>query len=128
MADYDFACKKCGKEKRDVVIPISYYDELRPKCCGEIMPQVITRAPIVHWVGLPFKNQAFKTVSAPMGQNEVITSERQHREYLKKHDLVVAETPPPSFNEIQKERAEVAKSIEAITPTDAQDDGRHTIL
>ena len=117
MAVYDFKCGFCGDVRKDVVLPMTHTQNDRPACCGFRMDVFITAAPMVHWKHYEFENGGFKTISAKRGENEVITTHRQHENYLKKHDLRVAEAPPPTVEQDARTRAEIQASIDAITPS-----------
>jgi hypothetical protein len=76
----------------------------------------ITQAPMVHWndpVIEPFR--AIATKDRP-----VITSTKQNREYMARHDLVDANEvveAVPTHIEQEETHKEVLESIAAITPT-----------
>lgn len=114
MPTYDFKCKKCESVTEDVLLRITHTHADKPQCCGEPMGYHITSAPLVHWIDpviAPFKHVAVKS-------DEVITTTRQNREFMKRHDLVdVNDVKPPSHEENQKTLQEINKSIEKITPT-----------
>lgn len=118
MAIYDFKCGKCQRLKVDVVMPISHRSSERPMCCDQLMNYYITSVPMVMWkdpIIEPFKPVA--TANAP-----VITTTRQHRDYMKRNDLVDANElfTPPTREEEMAAVAEAQESIAAITPTAEQ--------
>jgi hypothetical protein len=82
------------------------------------MNYYITSVPMVMWkdpIIEPFKPVA--TANAP-----VITTTRQHRDYMKRNDLVDANElfTPPTREEEMAAVAEAQESIAAITPTAEQ--------
>ena len=121
MPNYDFKCKGCGKLKLDVHLPIAHMPIDLPKCCDGHMEYFITSAPMVHWKDYDLPDGGFKSVATP--GREVITSMKQKREYMKRNDLLDANdiVKPPTADEERKTRAEVQASIDAITPTKAQE-------
>lgn len=120
MAIYDFKCKECDHVEENVIMPITHHSNDRPVCCGTLMEYYITSVPMVMWTDPiiePFKPIATK--DAP-----VINSMRQHREYMKRNDLVDANDlyAPPTHTEQQRAREEAKESIDAITPTAEQNE------
>jgi hypothetical protein len=122
MPTYDFKCRKCGQIDENIIMPITHQREDLPWHCGERMSYHITQAPMVSWtdpVIEPFRNPA----AARGDKDAVITSMKQRREFMEKHDLVDAnDLPPPSQAEVEKTRAEIEESVAAITPTKEQTD------
>ena len=45
MPTYDFKCKKCSAERKNVLLRITHDDADRPHCCGEVMQQHFTVPP-----------------------------------------------------------------------------------
>ena len=118
MPRYDFKCHECDKVSRDVILPITHRDGDRPECCGEDMWYYITSPPQVLWkdpIIDPFRPVA--TPNAP-----VISSMREHREYMARNDLVDANDlyAPPTASEERVIQAEAQESIDAISPTAEQ--------
>lgn len=115
MPTYDFKCRECGEERLNVLLRITHDDADKPHCCGEPMAHHITTVPMVHWADPiiePFRAVATKDMP-------VITTSRQNREYMKRHDLVDANevAKPPTQEEYEKTKKEIDDSIKAITPT-----------
>lgn len=110
MAVYDFKCGFCGNIKQDVVLPMTHVEADRPACCGFHMATYITTPPMVHWKDYDVNYKPISVKNA-----EPITSRKQEREFLKRHDLVHADFTPPTPSEEAKERAAAQKSIEAIS-------------
>ena len=87
----------------------------KPQCCDEAMNYHITTPPLVHWVDPviePFR--AIATKDMP-----VITTTKQNREYMARHDLLDANEvieKVPSHEEQKETHAKVMESIDAITP------------
>ena len=118
MARYDFKCPTCESMEIDVYLPMMHERSERPHCCGKPMETYISVPPMVHWKHYEFEGGGFQTISAKRGQNEVITTHKQHENFLKKHDLVVAEdVKPPTHEEEVATRAAAKASIDAITPS-----------
>jgi len=120
MPRYDFKCKKCQKIKVDVILPITHVETDRPKCCGEISSVHISVPPMVHWVDPmiePFR--AIATKDRP-----VITTAKQNREYMARHDLVdaneVVGKPPSKAEQMQYHNDVVLPSIKNVSATDRQ--------
>jgi hypothetical protein len=70
----------------DKVLSIMHTEQDRPMCCGQHMKTHISVPPMIHWVDPiiePFKHVAVQS-------DEVITSKRQNKEFMKRHDLVYA--------------------------------------
>jgi hypothetical protein len=113
MPTYDFKCKKCSKEIKNVLLRITHDEADRPCCCGETMGQHFTVPPMVHWVDPQI--EPFRAVGIP-GQ-PVVTSTKQNRELMARHDLVDANDikPPTHQDDIDNQKA-VEESIKAITP------------
>ena len=87
-------------------------------CCDNLMNYYITSAPMVMWkdpIIEPFKPVA--TANAP-----VISTMRQHRDYMDRNDLVDANElyTPPTHEDQMATNAEAQASIDAITPTAEQ--------
>jgi hypothetical protein len=118
MAIYDFKCDKCGMHRIDVTLPITHKSEDIPKCCGMTMGYFITSAPMVHWKDPQI--QPFKPVATPNAP--VIHSMREHREYMKRNDLIDANElyVPPTRSEEITEVKKMMESIDAITPNAEQ--------
>lgn len=110
MAVYDFKCGFCGDIKEDVILPMTHVREDRPACCGFFMETYITTAPTIHW-----KDYDVNYTPVSVKNAEPITSRRQEREFMKRHDLVHADFTPPSPEEDAAKIAEIKKSIEAIS-------------
>lgn len=115
MATYDFICEECGNLKENVIIRMSEYDEKRPDCCGEIMPQYITSPPSVYW-----KDPQMDPINMPMVKgNPVVRNAKERRELMKRHDLVDAsDLPPPTREENAATVAASQASIDAISVPD----------
>ena len=116
---YDFKCHSCGKIFEDVTLPISHTDEEHPICC-EPTRHHISKAPSIRWRDPDLLNGGFIAHSMP--DRPVITSMRQNRELMKRHDLIDANEMglPPTKAEQMEQHHETMKSIEAITPTASQ--------
>lgn len=115
MAIYDFKCGFCGLIERDVVLPMSHTERDRPSCCGFRMTTHITSAPMVHWKDYEVR---YRPVSVPGAAP--ITSRREEREFMKRHDLVHYDEvcgAPPTQAEQAATHAEMVDSIEKITPS-----------
>lgn len=119
MPTYDFQCPKCERRMNNVLLRITHDEADRPSCCGVTMRQHFTVPPMVHWVDPviePFKHIAVKS-------DEVITTTRQNREFMKRNDLVDAnDITPPSNEEQNATLASINESIEKITPSKEQSD------
>jgi hypothetical protein len=115
MAIYDFRCMKCDHIDENVSMPITHMREDLPWHCGQRMSYHISQPPSVHWkdpVIEPFR--AIATKDRP-----IITTLKQNREYMAKHDLIDANDfgPPPSHLDQARDNAEMQRSIDAVTPT-----------
>ena len=115
MPQYDFRCSECGEMRQNVLLRITHDDCDKPHCCDKPMDYHITTPPLVHWVDPviePFRAVATKDMP-------VISTTRQNREYMKRHDLVDANeiAKPPTKEEHAKTKKAIKKSIEAITPS-----------
>ena len=111
MAIYDFRCKMCERIEVDVVLPMTHTREDRPHCHGLPMETHITTAPMVHWKDYDVNYVPVSVKNAPP-----ITSRKQEKEFMKKHDLVHADFDPPTREEELATVAETKRSIAAITP------------
>lgn len=98
MPIYSIYCSKCGHEE-DVFRSVKNYDDL-PDHCGTKMGRQIV-APMVSTDIEPYRS---------MVDGSMITSRSQHKEHLKKHQLVEVgnetkylkpkpKTPPPGLKE-----------------------------
>ena len=117
MPAYDFKCHVCGEMKNNKILRITHTEADRPTCCGVTMQQHFTVPPMVHWIDPiiePFKHIAVKS-------DEVITTTRQNREFMKRNNLVDAnDIKPPTQEEDAKILKEINKSIKKISPTQEQ--------
>ena len=127
MARYDFKCPTCESMKLNVHLSMMHERSERPHCCGKPMETYITVAPMVHWKHYEFEGGGFQTISAKRGQNEVITTHKQHKEYLKKHNLRVAEYNPPTHEEQTKLLKEANDSISAISSDGKEFQGKDIV-
>ena len=114
MPIYDFKCDNCEKITTDVMLGIMHKPTEVPVCCEQPMNYYITTPPMVHWkdpVIEPFRSIATK-------DKPVITTTRQKREYMARHDLIDANDlgTPPSHEDQEKTVAEMQQTIDAITP------------
>jgi hypothetical protein len=116
MPRYDFKCPECGHIEENVLMRITHQREDLPFHCMSRMSYHITSAPMVHWEDPniePFRSIADK-------DRTLISTSRQRKEYMKKHDLVdgneVVGKPPTKQDDLAVQE-QVRKSIEAITPT-----------
>lgn len=116
MPRYDFRCRQCADGTDNVVLPINHEKTDRPYCyaCEQFMEVHITVPPMVHWSDPQI--EPFRAVGIP-GQ-PIITSTKQNRELMARHDLVDANDlgPPPTHHDDARVAAEVEESIQAITP------------
>ena len=116
MAIYDFRCGECGTIKTNVVLPITHRNSELPRCCDEAMNYHISSVPMVMWNDPqiePFRFSAVK--GAP-----IVSSMRERRELMKRHDLVDAnDLQMPTMQQQMSDHAKAQESIDAITP-DAQ--------
>jgi hypothetical protein len=116
---YDFKCSVCGAIDVDVVLSINHTDDEHPQCCyGMPMDHYHTVPPQVLWTDPNI--EAFRPVATENAP--VISSMRQHREYMAKHDLVDANDlfTPPTAEEQKESIAKAQESIDAITPNPQQ--------
>jgi hypothetical protein len=115
MPRYDFRCRQCADGVDDVILSINHDKTDRPYCyaCEQFMEQHFTVPPTIHWKDPQI--EPFRAVGIP-GQ-PVVTSTRQNRELMARHDLVDANDikPPTHKDDIDNQRA-VEESIKAITP------------
>jgi hypothetical protein len=115
---YDFRCKTCGVIREDVVLPIRHTVDERPKCCGATMPMYFSTFPMVQFKAYELEGGGF--VAHGIEGRPVITSLKQRKELMARHDLVDANDfgPPPDKMADVKHYHEVIKpSIDAITPS-----------
>ena len=118
MPIYDFKCATCDEISENVSLPITHEKEDLPVHCGKKMGYYITTPPSVIWTDPiidPFRPVA--TPDAPM-----ITNMKEHREYMKRNDLVDANDTfaPPTAHEEKVIREEAQESIDAISGTEQQ--------
>jgi hypothetical protein len=120
MAIYDFKCKQCGLIIEDVIMPMTHEKEDLPFHCEERMRYHITSVPMVHWKDYDLPDGGFVAHSHP--DRPVITSKKQNKDFMERNNLIDANEvfSPPTREEEVKERADVQKSIAAITPTETQ--------
>ena len=122
MPRYDFRCRQCADGTDNVVLPINHEKTDRPYCyaCEQFMEVHITVPPMVHWSDPQI--EPFRAVGIP-GQ-PVITSTKQNRELMARHDLVDANDlgPPPTQQDQMKTVDEISETIDAITPDAEQRD------
>lgn len=120
MALYDFKCSECGEVVENIILPMTHADEDHPYCyrCHQYLEHFITAAPMVHWKDYDLPDGGFKAGK----DGTVITTRKQNREYMKRHDLLDANEhiKPPTREEWQKEHAKAIESVQAITPTPKQ--------
>ncbi len=116
---FDFKCGACNTVKADVVLPFNHAAEDHPGCCGEPMKKHFTSFPMVTWTDGDLPDGAFK----PDRSGTVISTRKERREYMARHDLVDAnELGPPPTNEEQRATVEeLEKSVAAITPNAQQE-------
>ena len=114
MPTYDFKCKKCGSMRENVLLRITHDDADKPCCCDQAMDYHITTPPMVTWKDPQI--EPFRAVGIP--GKPIVTSTKQNRELMARHDLVDANDlgPPPTYKDDLKVAADVEKSINAITP------------
>lgn len=117
MAVYDFKCPECNHIKEDVVMSIKHEDHEHPECCGVQMDHYITIPPMVRFRDAEFKDGGF--IAHSIAGKPVITSRRQNREMMKRHNLIDANDlgPPPTKADQMKEHAKTQQTIADITPT-----------
>lgn len=114
MPTYDFKCGICEREQLNVLLRITHDDADKPNCCDQPMGYHITTPPMVHWKDPLI--EPFRAVGVP--GKPVVTSTKQNRELMARHDLVDANDlgPPPTHLDDLKVQSEVRESIAAITP------------
>lgn len=76
MPLYEYA-HDCG-ERLEVVLPVSEHSTTRPCACGGVMRQVITAPHVMQDI------EPYRSVVT----GELIGGRHQHREHLKRHNLV----------------------------------------
>lgn len=115
MPVYDFKCKTCGNMSIDVVLPITHTKDQAPRCCGDRMGYHISSVPSVLWKDPNI--EPFRAVATP--DRPVITSTRQHREYMARNNLVDANDlfDAPTQESERETLRQINESIEAITPS-----------
>jgi hypothetical protein len=120
VAVYDFRCGECGTVKRDIVLPITHRNSELPRCCDKGMNYHITSVPQVVWKDPQIEPFRFSAVPG----NPLVTTTKQRRELMERHDLVDANDmyPPPTQVEQMAENAEALESVKAITPTAEQNE------
>jgi hypothetical protein len=120
MPTYDFKCRRCGFLRENVLLRITHDDADKPCCCGDAMEYHISTPPLVHWVDPQI--EAFRAVGVP--GKPVVTSTRQNRELMARHDLVDANDlgPAPTYQDDLETNKKVQESIKAISPTAEQRD------
>jgi len=118
MPRYDFRCPTCEKVVKDMILPITHRTGDTPECCGETMRYYITAPPTILWKDPMI--DAFRPVATKNAP--VISSMKEHREYMARNDLVDANDlyDPPSATEEKRIQAEAQESIDAISPTAEQ--------
>jgi hypothetical protein len=110
---YDFICQHCNKVDENVYLKISHEDWEHPYCCGREMQHHITKAPSVRWKDAMLLDGGFIAHSMP--GKPVITSQKQNREMMKRHNLVDANDlgPPPTkadqMEQHHKDQAQMAE-------------------
>lgn len=114
MPTYDFQCGVCKHEKHNVLLRITHDEDDRPQCCDHPMEYLITKPPSVHWIDPVI--EPFRHIATP--DKPVITTTRQNREYMKRHNLVdMNDVKPPSDAEHERTLREANESIAKITPS-----------
>ena len=118
MPRYDFRCMKCDKIDEDIVLPITHLSSTIPRCCKQTMSYHISSPPQVLWKDKDLPDGGFVAGK----KKERITTKRERREFMAKHDLVDSNDfiTPPSHEEQMDTHADVLKSVAAITPDDVQ--------
>ena len=118
MPRYDFKCHTCEKITKDVILPITHREGDTPVCCDEDMRYHITSPPQVMWKDPNI--EPFRHVGIPGAP--VVTSMKEHRECLKRNDMVDANDlyEPPTAHEEKMVQAEAQESIDAISGTAQQ--------
>ena len=112
---YDFRCAKCGSILRDVVLPIMHTKADRPTCCDEPVEVAFFTPPVVHFKDYALQGGGFRAIG--IAGQPVVTSMRQHRELLKRHDMVDANdlgSPPSKQEQMVYHREKVLPSIELV--------------
>ena len=123
MPLYDMKCVTCDEVIENISMPITHQKEDLPYHCGKRMRYHITSPPSVIWndpIIEPFRPVATK--NAPM-----ITTMKEHREYMKRNDLVDANDSfaPPTAHEQKVAQEEIQESIDAISGTAEQKEQLH---
>lgn len=121
MAVYDFRCMKCDKMLEDIHLPITHTKGELPQCCGQAMSYHIGSPPSVHWKDYDLPSGGFIAHSIP--GKPVVTSLKQNRDLMERHDLIDANDfgPPPTHLDQEREHQEALDAIDAITPTPEQE-------
>lgn len=106
MPSYDFQCDTCGVIT-EAYLRVSQLENDRPSCCGQMTRQVILRPPM----GYVRPDTHYK---CPV-TNEGVTSQRQRRNIMAKHDLIDANDMTPDFAKRQEEKkwADIRKRAKA---------------
>ena len=120
---YDFKCAYCQKIEEDVILPITHVDEEHPDCCGRGMQHHISKAPSVQWRDPMLLNGGFVAHSMP--GKPVITSQRQNREMMKRHNLIDANDlgpPPTKAEQMAQHHKDQAQIAEFEPPKHVMDD------
>lgn len=106
MPTYTVRCRNCA-EMRDIFRSIAEFDRL-PSCCGETMSRVY-RPPNIRADVAPYRS---------MATGEMVTGRLQHREHLKRHDLVEVgnehRRPKPQEGDHRVTRGEVQSAIHEV--------------
>ena len=114
MAIYDFKCVTCDEILENISLPMTHTEDDLPVHCGKKMNYYITSPPQVLWRDKDLPDGGFVAGK----EKERITTTRERREFMAKHDLVDSNDliTPPTHEEQMDTHADVLKSVSAITP------------
>ena len=116
---FDMKCQNCDNVKLDVYLPFEHDDTDHPQCCRMPMRKYHLTMGLVHWRDPALQDGGFIAHSMPGAP--VITSTKQNRELMKRHNLLDANEvysgKTPTKAEQMAEHQKSLDSIAAVTPT-----------
>lgn len=107
MPTYTYECGHCG-EAAEAILPVSERHTAAPECHGKM--QLVIQAAMVSPDIAPYRAVA----GDRMGQ--MITSRREHREFLKRNRFTEVGNEPvkPIRNDTRPKKGEIAKELKEV--------------